>query len=52
MVVVTAISGFMWNAGRTVNSYFEYNTNVAVQILFNDTCTMPAVTICNQNNYR
>ncbi|ELU15723.1 hypothetical protein CAPTEDRAFT_201141 [Capitella teleta] len=50
--VVAAISTFLMNFGQTMTKFFAYETNVGVQILYKDTCPLPAVTICNQNNYR
>jgi hypothetical protein len=49
---MTAISVFLMNVGTTISNYFAFKTNVAVQIIYNDTCPLPAVTVCNQNNYR
>ncbi len=50
--VVLAILLFVAQVGQRMAVYFQYKTNVAVEVKYTDTITFPSVTICNQNNYR
>ena len=51
-VVIAAILFFVSQVSVRIAVYFEYNTNVNVEVQYVDKIDMPAVTICNQNNYR
>ena len=35
-----------------ISDYFDYKTNVNVEIVYLSSIPFPAVTICNQNSYR
>ena len=43
---------FIIQVALRVNVYFEYNTNVDVEKVYTTKVPFPAVTICNQNNFR
>lgn len=42
----------MWNVGQRLDTYFQYKANIDVQVIYTNTSPLPAVTICNQNNFR
>ena len=50
--VVLAVLFFMAQVSQRMVVYFQYKTNVGVEVKYVDTITFPSVTICNQNNYR
>ncbi len=52
IAVVVAISFFVSQVAQRMAVYFQYKTNVAVEVKYIDKIKFPAVTICNQNNYR
>ena len=53
---VTCVLGsalfFIIQVALRVTVYFEYNTNVDVEKVYTTKVLFPAVTICNQNNFR
>ena len=51
-VVVLAVLLFVAQVFERMVVYFQYKTNVAVEVKYIDTVTFPNVTICNQNNFR
>ena len=51
-VVVLAVLLFVAQVSERMVVYFQYKTNVAVEVKYIDTVTFPSVTICNQNNFR
>ncbi len=51
-VVVLAIGLFVGQVAQRMAVYFQYKTNVAVEVTYADKIIFPAVTICNQNNFR
>jgi hypothetical protein len=50
--VVGAIGIFVMQVGVRTFDYFQYNTIVDVQLVYTDNIPFPAVTLCNQNNFR
>lgn len=50
--VIAAILFFVIQVSLRVAVYFQYNTNVEVEKVYKSTIQFPAVTLCNQNNYR
>ena len=51
-VVAAAIFLFVAQVGTRVAVFFQYKTNVAVKNKYVKEIEFPAVTVCNQNNYR
>ena len=51
-MVVLAVLIFVVQVSQRTVVYFQYKTNVAVEVKYIDKITFPSVTICNQNNYR
>ncbi len=52
MIVAVSVSLFVAQVGQRVAVYFQYKTNVDVQVKYVDVIDFPAVTVCNQNNFR
>ncbi len=52
MVVAVSIVLFVGQVGSRIAVYFEYKTNVDVEVKYVTTLDFPSVTICNQNNFR
>lgn len=52
LCVLSAIAFFTAQVYDRVIVYYNYETNVNVQVLFSDKMDFPAVTICNQNTFR
>lgn len=52
LIVAVAVTLFVAQVGSRVASYFQYKSNVDVKVNYVDKIPFPAVTICNQNNYR
>ena len=50
--VSAAIILFTVQVATRAKVYFDYNTNVDVSVIYTKTMEFPAVTICNQNNFR
>ena len=51
-VVLLAVLLFVAQVSQRMVVYFQYKTNVAVEVKYTDTITFPAISLCNQNNYR
>ena len=51
-VVLLAIGLFVGQVAYRIAAYFQYKSNVDVKVKYVDEMDFPAVTICNQNNYR
>ena len=51
-MVLTAVMFFVVQVGIRIGVYFEYNTNVDVDVKFPTRIEFPSVTICNENHYR
>ena len=51
-VVVLAVLLFVAQVSQRMVVYFQFKTNVAVEVKYTDVITFPALTLCNQNNYR
>ena len=51
-MVLGAMSLFMIQVGQRLQSYFAYETNVDVELIYANDIIFPVVTICNQNNFR
>ncbi len=43
---------FLYQSGKRTQIYFQYKTNVDIKKVVQPEVEFPAVTICNQNNYR
>ena len=52
LIVIGSISLFMVQVGERMKAYFNYETNVDVEVTYPTTIKFPVVTICNQNSYR
>ena len=52
LVVTAAIALFVIQVGMRFSVYFEYKSNIDVKINSVETLPFPAVTLCNENNYR
>ena len=52
LVVTAAIALFVIQVGMRFSVYFEYKSNIDVKVNSVETLPFPAVTLCNQNNYR
>ena len=50
--VFTSITYFVVQVGQRTSDYFKYATNVDVKVIYTDKLRFPAVTLCNQNNFR
>ena len=51
-MVLGAISLFMIQVGQRMQAYFNYETNVDVELVYPDEIDFPVVTLCNLNHYR
>ena len=51
-MVVVAVTLFVAQVGQRMAVYFQYKTNVDVEVKYVETVDFPSVTICNQNNYK
>ncbi len=52
LAVSLAVLTFVAQVGNRMTVFFKYRTNVDVKINYVDKIEFPAVTVCNQNNYR
>ena len=52
VAVLLALGVFLWQVGQRTYDYSQHDTNVDVQVVYTDKLSFPAVTICNQNNFR
>ena len=43
---------FVIEVGLRTMEYFKYETNIDIELHFEDQIPFPAVTLCNQNAYR
>ena len=50
--MVVAVTLFVAQVGQRMAVYFQYKTNVDVEVKYVETVDFPSVTVCNQNNYR
>ena len=51
-VLMAAMATCVMEVSLRTFDYFSYETNVDFRVLYGDKVTFPAVTICNQNNFR
>ena len=51
-VVIIAVLLFVGQVSQRIAVYFQYKTNVAVEVKYPKSITFPSVTICNQNSFR
>ena len=52
LVVAAATVLFVAQVGLRIRDYFDYSTNVGVDVKFVPKIEFPSVTICNENNHR
>ena len=52
LCVVGAVIYFGVQVAQRTSDYFKYATNVDVKVIYTDKLRFPAVTLCNQNNFR
>ena len=50
--VMSAVIYFVAQVGQRTSDYFKYATNVDVKVIYANKLRFPAVTVCNQNNFR
>ena len=52
LCVLSAVVLFFVQVISRCTDFFKYNSNVNVEVYYNETLLFPCVTICNQNTYR
>lgn len=50
--VLAAVTAFVSQVVTRSLVYLDYHSNVNVQLIYNNSIPFPAVTVCNQNQYR
>ncbi len=52
VAVLVAVTLFLYQVGMRTQQYFQYNTNINVEVKFEPQLEFPSVTVCNQNSFR
>ena len=52
IIVLGSISLFMIQVGERMRAYFNYETNVDVELIYPKDIVFPVVTLCNQNKFK
>jgi hypothetical protein len=50
--VLMSVGLFVYQVGSRTNTFYKYNTNVDVEVIYTKEMQFPTVTLCNQNAYR
>ncbi len=52
VAVLVAVTLFLYQVGMRTKEYFQYDTNINVEVKFVPEVQFPGVTVCNQNTFR